>query len=79
MNEVHGFLRPTYTKAMLAALLGKTMVDADAVHRAMEAESLLTTERDVGLFDRLPAATHAAWEGSVAVGRAEDQGRVTHG
>jgi uncharacterized glyoxalase superfamily metalloenzyme YdcJ len=72
-------VKPTYAQSTLESVIGKTIVDADAVYRAMEAESLLETYRDLGLLERVPAATRSEWEASVAAGRAQEAGRSARG
>lgn len=49
-------VKPTYTQSMLEDVLGKPIIDADAVYRGLMADSLLRTYSDLGLLDRLDPA-----------------------
>ncbi len=55
-------VKPTYTREMLEAILGKPIVDADAVYRGLWADSLLAVYSELGLLDRLDTAERAALE-----------------
>ncbi len=55
--------RPVYTQAMLENILGRKIIDADAVYRGVEAESLLETYGALGLLDRLPPGRKKELEG----------------
>lgn len=46
-------VKPTYTQAMLEEILGKPIVDADAVYRGLWADSLLGVYAELGVLDRL--------------------------
>jgi uncharacterized glyoxalase superfamily metalloenzyme YdcJ len=46
-------VKPTYTQAMLEEILGKPIVDSDAVYRGLQADSLLCTYEALGLLGRL--------------------------
>lgn len=59
-------VKPRYTKAMLEDILGKPILDADAVYRGMEADSLLETYRALGLLDALSAPERGALEAEAA-------------
>lgn len=52
-------VRPTYTQAMLEEIMGKRIVDADAVYKAMQARSILDTHTALGTL-RLLAPTERA-------------------
>lgn len=54
--------RPTYTRQMLEEILGKPIVDADAVYRGLWADSLLGVYSELGVLDRLSSADRAALE-----------------
>jgi uncharacterized glyoxalase superfamily metalloenzyme YdcJ len=57
--------KPVYTEAMLVDVLGKPIVDADVVYRAVEAESLLSTYRQLGLLERMAPDRISALEAAV--------------
>lgn len=54
--------KPVYTQAMLENILGKKIIDADAVYRGVEAESLLETYAALGLLEKLPEGRKAELE-----------------
>jgi uncharacterized glyoxalase superfamily metalloenzyme YdcJ len=47
--------RPVYTQSRLEEIMGKKIIDAEAVYRGMEAGSTLRMYADLGLLDTLPA------------------------
>jgi uncharacterized glyoxalase superfamily metalloenzyme YdcJ len=51
--------RPTYTQAQLEAIIGTTIISADAVYAAVEARSILDTYAALGLTAKLPPAERA--------------------
>ncbi|MFM9957490.1 MAG: 2-oxoadipate dioxygenase/decarboxylase family protein [Phycisphaerales bacterium] len=53
-------VKPTYTRAMLEEILGKRIVDADAVYAGIEAQSVLATYEALGVTERVPAQEWAA-------------------
>ncbi len=53
-------VKPTYTQAMLEDILGKRIVDADAVYAGMQAQSILATYGALGLTGQVPAETMAS-------------------
>ncbi len=53
-------VKPTYPKAMLEEIMGKRIVDADAVYRGLQAESMLRTLGELGVLDRLDASALGA-------------------
>jgi uncharacterized glyoxalase superfamily metalloenzyme YdcJ len=59
-------VKPTYTQAMLEEILGKPIVDADRVYRAVEADSILDVLERLGALDRLAPAERAALESAAA-------------
>jgi uncharacterized glyoxalase superfamily metalloenzyme YdcJ len=58
--------KPVYTRAMLEEVMGKRIVDADAVYRGLQAESLWETYSHLGLLERLPARVRADLEDAIA-------------
>jgi uncharacterized glyoxalase superfamily metalloenzyme YdcJ len=54
--------KPTYTRGMLEAIMGRPIVDADAVCRGLQSESVLRTYADLGLLERVPAGERARME-----------------
>lgn len=61
-------VKPTYTKAMLEAILGQRIIDVDAEYTGLEARSILRTYEDLGLTPRAPQATLEALRNSVRIG-----------
>lgn len=55
-------VKPTYTQAMLEQILGKPIVDADAVYRGLWADSLVGVYSELGVLDRLDPAERARLE-----------------
>jgi uncharacterized glyoxalase superfamily metalloenzyme YdcJ len=47
--------KPVYVQADLEKILGRSIVDASAMYRAIEAESILSTYERLGLLEQLPA------------------------
>ncbi|MBX3374702.1 MAG: VOC family protein [Phycisphaeraceae bacterium] len=60
--------RPVYTRAMLEEILGRPIIDADAVYRAIEATSLRDTWSRLGVLDHVPAAERDAVERAIEAG-----------
>lgn len=58
--------RPVYTQQDLERILGRPIVDAAALYRGMEADSILQTYEALGLTDRLPAETRRTLEHDAA-------------
>jgi len=58
--------RPAYTQAMLESVMGKKVIDADAITRGLEAKSLLETYGSLGLLAKLSDAERSALEQSAA-------------
>ncbi|QYU69967.1 DUF1338 family protein [Leptolyngbya sp. 15MV] len=58
--------RPQYSKKMLEDVLGRSIIESDAVYQGMEAQSRLETYAALGLIDRLPVKQREALEASVA-------------
>jgi uncharacterized glyoxalase superfamily metalloenzyme YdcJ len=54
--------KPTYKKEQLEAILGRTIIDTDAVYRGLQAESILSTYEALGLLDRVPASVRNGLE-----------------
>lgn len=67
--------RPVYTQKRLEDILGRSIIDSDAVYAAMEAESLLATYAELGLMDKLPADRKSALQAAASKYPAE--GAVT--
>ncbi|MFM7806477.1 MAG: 2-oxoadipate dioxygenase/decarboxylase family protein, partial [Planctomycetota bacterium] len=59
-------VRPTYSQSQLEAIMGKPIVDSTAAYAGMEAESMLSTWRQLGLIDRVPDAERRGLEQAVA-------------
>lgn len=59
-------VKPTYTQAMLEQILGKPIVDADAVYRGLWADSLVGVYSELGVLDRLDPAERARLERDAA-------------
>jgi hypothetical protein len=59
-------VKPTYTQAMLEEILGKPIVDADRVYRAVEAASILEVLSRLGALGRLAPTQVAALESAAA-------------
>lgn len=69
--------RPTYTQAMLEEIMGKRIVDADAVYRGVQARSMLETYEKLGLLDRLSAETRRTLERDAEACRVGERGAGT--
>ncbi|MDX2148951.1 MAG: DUF1338 family protein [Planctomycetota bacterium] len=54
--------RPVYTRAMLEEILGKPIIEADAVYAGLQAHSLLETYEALGLLDSLAPSEQARLE-----------------
>jgi uncharacterized glyoxalase superfamily metalloenzyme YdcJ len=61
-------VKPTYTQAMLEEVLGRPIVDADAVYRGMQAESILEVYTELDMLDRLTSSERTALERDAAFG-----------
>lgn len=59
-------VRPTYTQAMLEDIMGKRIVDANAIYRAMEARSILDTHNALGTTRHLAPAQRAELESAAS-------------
>jgi len=59
--------KPTYTKAQLEAILGRGIIDTDAVYQGLQAESILATYEALGLMSQVPAAVKAKLEAACGV------------
>ena len=68
-------LRPKYTQAMLEEVLGKKIVDADAVYHGMQSQSILETLKALGGLDRLDASKREELEREAAVLKQESAER----
>lgn len=52
-------VKPTYTQAMLEAVLGTPILEADSIYRGLEADSLLKTFEQLGIVSQLPESRRA--------------------
>lgn len=68
--------KPTYTRAMLEDILGRPIIDTDAVYRGLWAKSLLDTYEALGVTDRLDEATRSDLRNAVDRCPAFDRGAV---
>jgi len=68
--------KPTYTRAMLEDILGRPIIDTDAVYRGLWAKSLLDTYEAVGVTDRLDDATRTDLQNAIDRCPAFDRGVV---
>lgn len=68
--------KPTYTRAMLEDILGRPIIDTDAVYRGLWAKSLLDTYGALGLLDRLDDSTRTDLQNAVEHCPAFDNGQV---
>lgn len=59
-------VKPVYTREMLEEIMGKPIVDADAVYRGLWADSLLGVYSELGLMDRVDPAQRASLERDAA-------------
>lgn len=75
-------VRPTYTRAMLEKIIGKPIIDVDAVYHGQEAASILSTYARLGILDRVEAKTrerlNAAVEKMPADARSEIESELEH-
>ncbi|MBX3385016.1 MAG: VOC family protein [Phycisphaeraceae bacterium] len=55
-------VKPTYTRSMLEDILGKPIVDSDAVYRGLQADSILHTLSELDLVHRLASNERARME-----------------
>ena len=62
-------VKPTYSQAQLEEILGKRIIDTNAVYAGLEAESMLETYAELGLLAKLDAARRSALESTVAAYR----------
>jgi uncharacterized glyoxalase superfamily metalloenzyme YdcJ len=60
-------VKPTYTQAMLEEILGKKIIDADAVYAGMQARSLIDTYEALGITSLVPATEIASLRRSAEV------------
>lgn len=58
--------RPVYTKARLEEIMGKAIIESDAVYRGIQARSMLDTYAKLGLLAKLPAAQRTELESQAA-------------
>ncbi len=62
--------KPVYSQAYLEGIMGRRIIDPNAVYNGLQAESLLQTYADLGLADKLPAAKKTELESAVKAYRA---------
>jgi uncharacterized glyoxalase superfamily metalloenzyme YdcJ len=70
--------KPVYVQADLEKILGRAIVDASAMYRAIEAESMLSTYERLGLLEQLPADERRAIEADAAPAQGVLSGAVAH-
>ncbi len=58
-------VRPTYTKAMLERIMGRSIVEAATVYAGIEAQSILATLEALGVLERLDGAERTRLEACV--------------
>lgn len=58
--------KPVYVQADLEQILGRSIVDASAMYRAIEAESILSTYERLGVLGQVPADERRALEADAA-------------
>lgn len=58
--------KPVYTKEQLEAVLGKPIIEADAIYRGLEAESLLQTYTQLGVLSLLSSESASQLERAAA-------------
>ncbi len=63
--------KPTYTQAMLEAILGRSIIDTDTAYRGIEAASVLRTYEDLGISGLLGERALAALRADAALAPAE--------
>ncbi|MBX9737657.1 MAG: DUF1338 family protein [Phycisphaerales bacterium] len=63
--------KPTYTQAMLEAILGRSIIDTDTAYRGIEAASVLRTYEDLGIAGLLGERALAALRADAALAPAE--------
>jgi len=68
--------KPTYTRAMLEDILGRPIIDTDAVYRGLWAKSLLDTYAALSVVDQLDTATRADLQNAVQRCPAFESGAV---
>lgn len=68
--------KPTYTRAMLEDILGRPIIDTDAVYRGLWAKSLLDTYSALGVIGRLDTSTRTDLQNAVERCPAFDHGAV---
>ncbi len=68
--------KPTYTRAMLEDILGRPIIDTDAVYRGLWAKSLLDTYETLGVADRLDDATRSDLQNAIDRCPAFDHGAI---
>lgn len=54
--------RPAYTKSRLEEIMGRRIIESDAVYRAIQARSMLDTYEKLGLLAKVPPAQRAELE-----------------
>ena len=59
--------RPMHTQAMFERMLGKPVIDADSIYKAVEANSLIQMYAQLGLWERLPAPARSELEHAAAL------------
>lgn len=59
--------KPTYTRAQLEAILGRVIIDTDAVYRGLQAESLLQAFDAIGVLEAVPGAVRSGLEAECRV------------
>jgi uncharacterized glyoxalase superfamily metalloenzyme YdcJ len=62
--------KPTYTKEMLAEIMGRNIIDPNVIYSGLQSESLLKVYDDLKLWNTLPAGEKAELEQSVEAYRA---------
>jgi len=58
--------KTAYTKAMLEEVMGRKIIEADAVYHGLHADSLWQVYEQLGILDRVPAAERAELERAIA-------------
>jgi hypothetical protein len=67
-----------YVQADLEKILGRSIVDASAMYRAIEAESILSTYERLGLLEQLPADERRPLEADAAPAQGVLSGALAH-
>lgn len=70
--------KPVYTQADLEKILGRPIVDAAAMYRAIEADSILNTYERLGLLGHLPTAERRELESDAEPAQAVLSGVAAH-